>query len=312
MDSSDDDESGKPAIDWELLASTCSPAALEALKLTLANKEAEPSGATANDLSSGASATDASSTRHTINKSFPSPLLSATQQSRKIAVNNTAFGKMEYWDERFEEEDEYDWLVTFKSVEKELVRILSPENKILIVGCGNSTFSADLYDAGFHNLVNIDYSKKVIDRMSAKHSTERPLMQWTEMNMLYLDAYPDEFFDVVLDKAAMDALMVDEGDVWYPAQSVVDSADQMCCEINRVTKKDTGVFVQISFAQPHFRSKYLMGYRKMEQECSPYESHKGYNERYNWWLTHKPIHVEGGCLNSFLYTATRSEQLKPL
>lgn len=306
MDSSDDDESSKPTIDWELLASTCSPAALEALKLTLANKEAQSTALDANDLSNTPTSANASSAELPPTNERPTD----TQVRRKGAVDNTVFGKMEYWDERFEEEEEYDWLVTFKSVEKDLLRILSPKDKILIVGCGNSTFSADLYDAGFHNLVNIDYSKKVIDRMSAKHSAERPLMQWTEMNMLYLDAYPDEFFDVVLDKAAMDALMVDEGDVWYPAQSVIDAADQMCCEINRVTKKDTGRFVQISFAQPHFRSKYLMGYRKTDQEYSPYESHQGYNERYNWWLTHKPIDVEGGCLNSFLYTATRLEQTK--
>ncbi len=110
-----------------------------------------------------------------------------------------------------------------------------------------AALSADLYDRGFHNLVNIDYSDVVIERMRALHSDARPLMKctvmympasadhpvlhqtsvhfyiliidvrfiffWllvcsgTTMNMLSFD-FPDASFDVVLDKAAMDALCV--------------------------------------------------------------------------------------------------------
>jgi len=38
------------------------------------------------------------------------------------------------------------------------------------VGCGNSTFSVDMYAAGFRNITNIDFSRTVIDRMSSRYS----------------------------------------------------------------------------------------------------------------------------------------------
>jgi hypothetical protein len=41
-------------------------------------------------------------------------------------------------------------------------------------------------------------------------------MKWVTMNMLAMDGFRDASFDVVLDKATMDALMVDEVDVWDP------------------------------------------------------------------------------------------------
>ena len=34
--------------------------------------------------------------------------------------------------------------------------------KILIIGCGNADFSADLYDDGYENIVNVDISDIVI------------------------------------------------------------------------------------------------------------------------------------------------------
>jgi hypothetical protein len=40
-------------------------------------------------------------------------------------------------------------------------------------------------------------------------------MRWLTMDMLDM-SFDDSSFDVVIDKATMDALMVDEGDVWNP------------------------------------------------------------------------------------------------
>lgn len=157
-------------------------------------------------------------------------------------------------------------------------------NSLPQVGCGNSSFSADLYDAGFPNIVNIDFSTVVIDSMRQKHEQvslpnsdivaavpycargsvaelgavpqERPHMRWEVMDMTDLK-YESGTFDVVIDKAAMDALMTDEGDVWDPNPEVLEAADRMCGHMSRVLKPH-GVFLQISFAQPHFRRRYLL------------------------------------------------------
>lgn len=212
--------------------------------------------------------------------------------------SNSRFAKKAYWDDRFKEEEKYDWLVEFKHVEQTLTPLLAPSNRILIVGCGNSTFSRSIYDAGFKNIVNIDYSGVVIENMR-KVNEDCEGMTWAEMDMTQL-TFEDASFDVVIDKAAMDALMVDEGDVWDPEQSVIDAAHRMCVGIRRVLVPG-GRHIQISFAQPHFRSKYLIGYRFNGTEASAFQSHQGHSEVYDWDLTFRTINKGAGSLDSFMY-----------
>ena len=95
----------------------------------------------------------------------------ANKAIKVSASHNTDFGKVDYWEKRFEVEEEYDWLLTFNQLKCTLLPYLEDETyggkraRILLVGVGNSTFSADLYDAGFTNLVNVDYSSVVIEKM---------------------------------------------------------------------------------------------------------------------------------------------------
>jgi SAM-dependent methyltransferase len=200
-------------------------------------------------------------------------------------------------------EEEYDWLGKYADVRDLLGSVLKKSDRILLIGCGNSTLSADLYgmfcisefclfitfsrscnlgpsDDGYENLVNIDYSSVVIESMRARHSEARPKMQWLCMNMLDM-SFDAHAFDVVLDKAAMDALcvrfivfnlsnhstrvirtdmvcvpQVDEEDVWDPKESCRREVHQLCRGIHRVLTPN-GLFIQISFAQPHFRRRYL-------------------------------------------------------
>nr|XP_018265602.1 uncharacterized protein I303_01972 [Kwoniella dejecticola CBS 10117]OBR87760.1 hypothetical protein I303_01972 [Kwoniella dejecticola CBS 10117] len=72
------------------------------------------------------------------------------------------------------------------------------ETRILTLGCGNSALGEVLYDNGWENIVNIDYSKIVIDQMRERH-TARPNMKWLEMDILNL-GFQDEEFDLVVDK----------------------------------------------------------------------------------------------------------------
>lgn len=56
-----------------------------------------------------------------------------------------------------------------------------------------------MYDRGWRNIVNIDYSPALIAQMKAKHSVSRPNMEWHEMDIRKL-AFQDGTFDVALDK----------------------------------------------------------------------------------------------------------------
>lgn len=39
----------------------------------------------------------------------------------------------------------------------------------MIIGCGNSEISADLFDNGYKSIVNIDFSQNVVDEMIGKN-----------------------------------------------------------------------------------------------------------------------------------------------
>ena len=57
--------------------------------------------------------------------------------------------------------------------------------------------------------------------------------RWALGDMTTLSAFMDDSFDLVVDKAAMDAIMVEEGDVWNPDEEVVVRARSMCRAISR-------------------------------------------------------------------------------
>lgn len=73
--------------------------------------------------------------------------------------------------------------------------------------------SQDMYDDGYRNIVNLDYSRICIEKMSDLHSTARPEMTWLEGDVRELP-FEDGSFDIALDKGTMDAMMTSKGDVW--------------------------------------------------------------------------------------------------
>ena len=93
----------------------------------------------------------------------PVKLSSSGRERHDLPKSNTDYGNKEYWEERFANEDEFEWLVKYEEIEPQLSRFIKSDSKILIVGCGNSSFSSDMYDAGYKCITNIDYSKNVIE-----------------------------------------------------------------------------------------------------------------------------------------------------
>ncbi len=58
---------------------------------------------------------------------------------------NAKYSRKEYWNERYEAEEEYDWLGNYSTV-RSLIREWIPNQKdrILMLGCGNSSLSKDV------------------------------------------------------------------------------------------------------------------------------------------------------------------------
>jgi hypothetical protein len=275
---SDSDSEHEP--DWDMLASALSPDALAALKLTMANKA---TGATAVTSSDEPTTTDS---------------LPATDDNYHppLPTSNKAYGTKPYWDDRFTVEKSFDWLVSFADVETQLNRIITEKcphlvkdtARVLLVGCGNSPFSYGVYKSGYKNTTSIDYSEPVIAAMNEQYpESDNDGLKWIVQDMTAM-TFDDNTFDIVIDKAAMDALMVDEGDVWNPDPTVIQKSKDMCECISRILAPK-GIHLHISFAQPHFRLKYLNGEHSESD--------------FGWDLTHETIAGDGsdGCFHHFLY-----------
>lgn len=63
-----------------------------------------------------------------------------------------------------------------------LCKYIKPRDEVLVIGCGNSTLSSDLYDTGITNIHNIDLSEKVIKQMKKQNEKRREKMQWSPMD----------------------------------------------------------------------------------------------------------------------------------
>lgn len=65
-----------------------------------------------------------------------------------------------------------------------LHKYIKPQEQILVIGCGNSDLSADMYDVGYHHITNVDISDTVIRQMLDKHQNQRSLMKFIKMDVL--------------------------------------------------------------------------------------------------------------------------------
>ncbi|WWD00496.1 hypothetical protein V866_007412 [Kwoniella sp. B9012] len=208
-----------------------------------------------------------------------------------LPPTNEGYGTHEYWEQRYANEADgrtFDWFLSptyLLPLFEELTSISTSTNnvkgkgkgkdtRILTLGCGNSALGEVLYDNGWESIVNIDYSKIVIDQMKDRHSVSRPKMKWLEMDILDL-GFEDESFDMVVDKGTMDAMLTTKGDPWNPDEKDIRTCTQEVTEAIRVLRKQPGSkFVYFTFGQPHFRKRYMEnrpGFKLSHREIGPPE-----------------------------------------
>jgi hypothetical protein len=193
-------------------------------------------------------------------------------------VGSRLYTRREYWESRFAAEEEHEWLAgwgepTFRAA---VEAAIPKDARILLVGTGNSTLPMDMAISGYSRITASDYSETVVRKMAQKCASlaaagtttttsasaspmpPSPLMSiaWEVQDMTNL-SYPDASFDAVLDKAALDAILADGGDVWDPPSNLLASAHAVCASVARVLVPG-GIYMQLSFSQPHFRRKYLL------------------------------------------------------
>ncbi|XP_033732482.1 eEF1A lysine and N-terminal methyltransferase-like [Pecten maximus] len=165
--------------------------------------------------------------------------------------NHSEFHSPQYWDQFFQKRGTkaFEWYGEYPELCGILHKYIKPTDKLLMVGCGNSQLSENLYDVGYHNIINIDISDTVIRQMTDKNKKSRPDMKFLKMDVKKTD-FADGEFGVVLDKGTLDALMVDD------STEVVADIDAMFTEIGRVLKQG-GRYICISLLQDHIMNKVL-------------------------------------------------------
>jgi hypothetical protein len=157
--------------------------------------------------------------------------------------------------------------------------LLADSPRVLILGSGNSPLSQHMYDDGVFGVVNVDFSPTVIAEMEKRHASLRaarvkrlteaqkedeehaestrtralegkmprhvfqdplpPLMRFDVADATDMQCYEDGMFDIVIDKATLDAVRCEAG-------KSGDVVPRMLMEVSRVLRPGSGVYVNIS------------------------------------------------------------------
>jgi len=178
------------------------------------------------------------------------------------------YGDCKYWEERYEKQkgSTFDWLENYETLKPIMDELNFDKKSIksLMVGCGNAEMSYDMYIDGYTSLTNIDISEVVIEQMKDKYN--ETTMKWDVMDVRDIK-YPDNEFDLIVDKSTIDAILCGES-------SFVNVAI-MLNEIQRVLKVH-GYYMIISYGQPENRIFHLER-EHLGFDISLYSIKKGYS-----------------------------------
>ncbi|KAF3925515.1 hypothetical protein AA313_de0209562 [Arthrobotrys entomopaga] len=140
----------------------------------------------------------------------------------------------DYWDDRYKapDEDSYEWFKSYDQIRRLIENHIPDQSSTIInLGCGNSLLSPKMYEAGYKNIDNIDFSTVVIQKMSEKY----PEQAW-KVGDIRATGYPDDHFDVAIDKGTLDAML--SGSLWDPPEHV---KERTVAYIDEVCSASTGI-----------------------------------------------------------------------
>ncbi|XP_051511192.1 eEF1A lysine and N-terminal methyltransferase isoform X1 [Myxocyprinus asiaticus] len=152
------------------------------------------------------------------------------------------FSSAEYWERFFRKRGEkaFEWYGDYNSLCGVLHKYIKPREKVLVVGCGNSELSEQLYDVGYHQLTNIDISETVVSHMNQRNTERRPDLTFQQVDATKT-GFESGSFQAALDKGTLDAMASEEEGAL---------ARRMLEEVGRVLAVG-GRYVCVTLAQEH-------------------------------------------------------------
>ncbi|XP_014072331.1 eEF1A lysine and N-terminal methyltransferase isoform X2 [Salmo salar] len=150
------------------------------------------------------------------------------------------FSSAEYWERFFKKRGEkaFEWYGDYNKLCGVLHKYIKPRDKVLVVGCGNSELSEQLYDVGYRHLTNIDISETVVNHMNQKNAKQRPDLTFQTVDATQTP-YEDGSYQAALDKGTLDAMA---------SQEEGALAGRMLAEVGRVLGIG-GRYVCVTLAQ---------------------------------------------------------------
>ncbi|XP_062857364.1 eEF1A lysine and N-terminal methyltransferase [Trichomycterus rosablanca] len=152
------------------------------------------------------------------------------------------FSSADYWERFFRKRGEkvFEWYGDYNSLCGVLHKYIKPRDKVLVVGCGNSELSEQLYDVGYRSLTNIDISETVVSHMNQRNAQRRSDLTFNQVDATQT-GYEGDSFQAILDKGTLDAMASEE-------EGIV--AGRMLAEMGRVLVVG-GRYVCVTLAQEH-------------------------------------------------------------
>ena len=202
-----------------------------------------------------------------------------------IHTNQNTTTRTGYYESNHEEKG-FDWLFSFEDIDlktwREMYLGRDVDAKILVVGSGHSEMPIHMYDAGWKDITAVDSSGTVITRMKKDFPDK---VKWVQSDVRDMRCFEDKTFDVILDKACVDALLC-----FKKKNDVVEKYVQ---EARRVLKSD-GQFVIFTSKRvenggvtgdamvlPHMKRNFSSV--KSTVIKNPRDEVKGICPMYSWW-----------------------------
>lgn len=207
-----------------------------------------------------------------------------------------SYGEPSYWNKRYKQEDfPFDWYQKYSSLAPLLhLYVPPPLPRILVVGCGNSSFSEGMADDGYEDIVSIDISSVVIEAMQKKYSNH-PKLKYITMDVREMDTFDTGSFDAVIDKGTLDSILC--------GNHSKQNSTKMLEEVGRVLK-DKGIYILITYGAPSYRLNLLKSSCKWKIKLhviGKMVSGVKDEDQQKWELTKPvPLYQEGKSMEDFI------------
>ncbi|EFW99512.1 hypothetical protein CMQ_7880 [Grosmannia clavigera kw1407] len=177
-----------------------------------------------------------------------------------MAENDEVLSHSEFWDERYSQTDgekpTHEWFRSFNELEEFFQQKLfqAPGRRvednplILHLGSGDSVIPIEFSARGYKHQLCVDFSTQAIEIMTERYKYNTGI-KWEKLDVRDMATIADKSIGVAFDKGTFDAMI--HGSPWSPPAEVKSNTSRYLREVHRVLA-DNGVFLYVTFRQPHF------------------------------------------------------------